>query len=810
FLFKALSIFKATSNLKEEGRCLRQLGRVYWFFSEFEKALKYFEKSLQISREINDLKEEGLCLNSIAVIHYYLGNYESSIIYYKKALKIAREIGDKRNEAECLNNIRYCYTIYGDYIRALEYSEQALNLAQQMKDKFIELRCLISLGELYRYLGYKLKALNYYFRGLKIAQKIGDKAQEKIIWNNIGHIYLNDKEYKKALKYLEKGLEISNQIGDIRTKMALIHNIGYIYWKLNDYSRALKNALYSLKISQNIKDKYMEGKNLNFLGEIFLNIKNYSKSINYFTKAFNIGQKIKHSELLLESLMGIARFYETKGQFYQALEYYKKAIREIENVRAKLLLSEYKYGFLKSKIEVYNNLINLLGIMHSKFPFKGYDRESFYFSEKARARALLDSLQEAKIDLNKSLSSDFKNQIEEINRKISNIMTELENFEIPEEKRKKLLKELDIAEENYERLMRKVKLQNLRYTNIIYPKTLSSSQIQKALSEKNFNKTLILEYMLDKNEIILWAISSINFSMYLIPKEKDFEKLIINYYNLLAEKDTSLNKVQLYGERLFKILLSPVKEELKKYSNLIIIPDGVLYFLPFETLILQTEKEKKYLIKTHNITYSPSSTVLIHLISKQKIKEQKRKYQLLLVGDPVFPTFPLKSASNKLYQPLFGPFERIPYTDDEIFGISRYFPKRKKVILEENSFTEEMLKSLDLRKFKIIHFATHTLIDEIIPWRSAIIFSLDNNPKEDGFLQLREVYNLKLNADLVVLSGCKTNLGKYIAGEGLVSLTRGFLYAGSSSVMGSLWEVGDLSTAYFMKLFYFYLKKGRR
>ncbi len=289
--------------------------------------------------------------------------------------------------------------------------------------------------------------------------------------------------------------------------------------------------------------------------------------------------------------------------------------------------------------------------------------------------------------------------------------------------------------------------------------------------------------------------------------------MIINYYNLLREKDSPFSKIQLYNKKIFKILIKPINNELKKYSNLIIIPDGVLYFFPFETLIIKNGREKNYLIESYNVSYSPSSAILMQLINRENIKireKNKRKYQLLIAGNPVFPALLSGYAINKLYKPLFGPFEKIPYSEDEIYGISHYFPEKKRVILEKNSFKEEIIKNLDLKEFRIIHFATHTLIDEVIPWRSAIIFTLDDDPKEDGFLQLREIYNLKLNSDLVVLSGCKTNLGKYIEGEGLVSLARGFLYAGSSSVTGSLWEVGDFSTAYLMKLFYFYLKKGER
>ncbi|MFQ6084023.1 MAG: tetratricopeptide repeat protein [Candidatus Aminicenantia bacterium] len=813
-------------NLREKN--IRTVGNVYWSLGNYPKALEYYKQALILAQEIKDKAEEGKCLVAIAVIYWHLGNYSKSFEYYNHGLTVSKEMEDKRNEGLILRNIGLIYSSQGDYLKALEYYEQSLDIARESKYKWLQISCLNSIGIFYSRLGDYEKALKNYYKGLEIARGIRDKRDEAIYLDNIGYIYRKKNDYNKALAYYQSGLRISQGIGDKRGVGYFFRNIGSIYFESRDYNKALKYYNQSLNIAEQIGDEELKGRNSIQIGDIFLKLNNYSQSLTYYNQALKKGFKIGAPEIIWHANFGLASVYEKQGKPFQAIGYYKKAITEVENIRAQLQLSEYKSGFLKDKIEIYASLISLLVKMHNQDPLRGYNKESFYFAERAKARAFLDSLQEAKIDITDFLSTELRKEQIQINKKISLLLTELQKSNLSEENRRELFKELEDSEDEYQSLIRKIRKKNPQYAHLVYPEPYRFEEVQYFLLNKIKND-LILEYFLGEDKSFLWIITKKKFFVHQLPGREKLEEMVIEFRNLIVQPDSSLSRIELLGRKLYQILVEPAEEELKNKNNLIIIPDGILYYLPFETLIQETGSRKqeagkekfqiqnsksqrklkfRFLVEDYNISYASSATSLAYIINSMRTRARKPRYQLLAFGDPIYPTSPKKLVSAQIYENWYSQFKRLPFTKEEVSGVGLYFPEKSKKIFEQNLAKEEILKGLNLDDFKIIHFATHSLIDEEFPSRSAVILTLDNDPTEDGFLQLREIYNLKLNADLVVLSACQTSLGKFIRGEGIVGLTRGFIYAGAPSIISSLWNVGDRSTADLMKLFYFYLKRG--
>jgi CHAT domain-containing protein len=233
--------------------------------------------------------------------------------------------------------------------------------------------------------------------------------------------------------------------------------------------------------------------------------------------------------------------------------------------------------------------------------------------------------------------------------------------------------------------------------------------------------------------------------------------------------------------------------------------------LPFETLIAK-ENSTHWLIKEHRIAYAPSISSLNELIKRKKANGTKRRMELLAFGDPFFGSLETEENGDDILQDFFSTstynLYRLEYSNTEIEKISGHFKKKKREIFQRLDASEEQLKSQSLDDYKIIHFATHSLVDNKKPARSSIVLSLDNDEREDGFLQMREIYDLKLNSDLVTLSACQTGLGQYIRGEGIEGINRAFFYAGSSSVLMSLWAVNDQATYQLMERFYTHLKSS--
>jgi len=291
----------------------------------------------------------------------------------------------------------------------------------------------------------------------------------------------------------------------------------------------------------------------------------------------------------------------------------------------------------------------------------------------------------------------------------------------------------------------------------------------------------------------------------------------------MTSPPTRRNAFNLYGAqaaRLYQSLLGPVEKMLNDYKHIVIVPDGILHYLPFEALVTRWEAGgPRFLIFDHLVTYASSASAL-GLLQAAQAAPCQREPRLLTYADPVFASHhrgtksakgenPLLDVTRSLYATHGMSFDPLPYTRVEAQSIAARFPKKAARLFLGREATESSLKHERLEEFSQLHFATHGLIDEEVPARSGVVFSLVGDDAEDGILQMNEIFNLDLNADLVVLSACQSGLGKLVRGEGMIGLTRAFMYAGASSVVVSLWNVRDSSTAEFMKSFYRHLRAGK-
>jgi CHAT domain-containing protein len=267
------------------------------------------------------------------------------------------------------------------------------------------------------------------------------------------------------------------------------------------------------------------------------------------------------------------------------------------------------------------------------------------------------------------------------------------------------------------------------------------------------------------------------------------------------------------SKRLFKELLFPLRnEKYKCIENLIIIPDGHLFYLPFETLTMESD----FLISKYNISYAPSVSSFVYLYNRKV--ELKEKKKILAFGNPIYSMkksreYRKSKSEAELLREFFldkgFSFSPLPFSEREIREIMNFFHKQEIDVFLGSEAKEEVKKQSFLADYRVIHFACHGFVDERIPSRSALVLTLDNDSTEDGFLQVREIYSLRLNTDMVVLSACQTGKGKLEHGEGVVGLPRVFFYAGARSVVTSLWNINDESTAEFMKYYYGFLSEGK-
>jgi CHAT domain-containing protein len=342
------------------------------------------------------------------------------------------------------------------------------------------------------------------------------------------------------------------------------------------------------------------------------------------------------------------------------------------------------------------------------------------------------------------------------------------------------------------------------------------STIEKIQSQLLNPKTALLEYFLGDLESYAFLITQNDFRLKNLPPRIEIESSLKAYLKLIASIPSEKNQCRFAAKRIYGELVYPFEDELISMEQLIIVPDGILNYLPFETLIENHEDKRSnsgFLIENYKISYAPSSSALSYLIGRPS--ENKRSKRLLALGNPVYSSGPHrrsgKSAEQALREVYLNSgfdFSPLPYSRSEILEICRYFDKTEVDCYLDEKAKEEVVKTVPLDDYQIVHFACHGFHDEEIPSRAALVLTLDDNVEEDGFLQGREIYGLRLNADLVVLSACQTGKGRLENSEGVLGLPRVFFNAGARSVVSSLWKVNDKSTSALMRHFYRYLSDG--
>jgi len=835
---KALEMSKTLNDKNVEVLCHRNIGSVYHFMGDYEQALENFQKALPIIDEIDNKNIKALVFWSMGGSSYALADFSTSLEYSRKAYQLSLKLNDDWSQEKYLNLMGLACWKLGQYALALDYFEKALSIAKTLDDKNGQSYALGNLAIIYDELGEYTKGLEKYDQALQIAINIGNKSEKGRLLGNIGVTYHKLKNYDSAKKYYFQAMEIEKEIGNRFDEATFVGNLGNLYYEIGEFTKADEYLNQALNIAVEIKKVNIEGDQLVKLGELNYLKKDFDKSLDFYEKGLKIGNRIKDPQLIWETSAGLATVYEAQGQLQKSFQYYQFAIDEIDKVRSSLQTEEFKAGFLENKTHVYENVINLLTKLHQTNPQKDYVSKAFYYSEKARARAFLDLLAESRSNIKSGIDPKLKRKEREIFKQISGIQTQLRDANLAEKKWEELTDELKKAENGHEFLKREIRRTNNKYANLIYPQPFNLAQVQQTLLDK---KSALLEFFMGEKNSFVLVVTRENSLLHKLPGHNEIEKNVREYLKTISKPVSLSNPLAKHlslGFQLYSKLFEKLSDALKDKSHLIVIPDGILYHLPFESLICQKATNRnvvKYLLHDYIISYAPSSSILCYLKNEKRNINKNRK-QLLAFGDPYFEKTNVIAAvrgeepekmfddtsstiaefvdeeisTRGLYEQRGFTFKRLPYSGTEVTEISSSFPDAEKVIYLGERASEEAVKKENLSNYKYIHFATHGIIDQKIASRSGIVLTLDENPDEDGFLQMNEILNLKLDADLVTLSACQTGLGRLRKGEGIVGLTRAFMYAGTPSVVVSLWNINDRSTANFMKDFYSFLKEGSR
>lgn len=843
FFSQALAIRREVKDRAGEGITLNNLGQVYRLRGPFDKAIEYYEQALVISREIKDRAGEASILAGLGVAFGPLGSFEKAIEYYEQAMVISREIKDRRGEGASLNGMGNSYYSLSRFEKAIEYYEQGLAIRRETKDWASVVSSLSNLGNTYNSLGRHERAIEYLEQALVISREIKHRRFEAISLNNLGDAHRLLSHYEKAIECYEQSQAAFREIGDQVNVGHGLANLGDAYLSQGRYEKAIENYKQALAISRERKNRATEGYILNGLGDAYARARLDERAIECFDQALALSREVKDQANVATALRGLAEVERNRGNSDQARAYIAESLRISEALRSDLVRSESRASFLASVQNSYELYIDLLMRQHRNEPTQGFDTLAVEVSERQRARGLLDLLVEARADVRQGVDASLLERERLLSRQLNDKAQRLTQTNTPEQSAV-LKQEISQLETEYEQAQAAIRKNSPHYAALAQPQPLKLNEIQQQLD----TGTLLLEYSLGKERSYLWAITKDSLASYELPKEEQIQQSARQVYDLLTARDTKtpvergtrpvVDETQLHiaAQTLSQTLLGPVAATLGD-KRLVIVADGVLQYIPFAMLpepisgkANRRQGEQAVgayvpLIAGHEIVNLQSVSTVAVLRTELAARRPASK-EVAVLADPVFSTndprvktgtavsssLPPQMRGNAAEQETLnltlrdfrGQLERLFYSRDEAEAIYAAAPAGSGFKALDFQATRTVATSAYLSQYRIVHFATHGLLNSDHPYLSGLVLSLVNEKGEqqDGFLRLHEIYNLHLNADLVVLSACQTALGKEIKGEGLIGLTRGFMYAGAPRVVASLWKVDDVATAELMKRFY--------
>jgi CHAT domain-containing protein len=810
---QTLPHFRTVRDRVGEGSTLSFLGGMSDVLGDPQKALWYYNQALLAARESNNQSIQASVLNSTGKIYNDLNDWQRAIDYYGQALALFREIGNQRLEAITLHNIGVAYSGLGEMDRALDFLQRALPLRRTVGDKAGEADTLTSIGYVYNVLGRSSEALEFYKQAMPLRLAVGDRRAEGITLDHIGIAYSSMGEPARALDYHQQALERHRAAGSVRTEAVSLANIGHVYDQLGQPQKA----------------------------------------VEFYTQAHSLFTSVGDRQNQAKALEGSARAEIHLGNLQQAKQLIEEAIKLIEAVRSTAGAQLLRASYFASQQSAYELHVDLLMRLHRANPAQGYDAEALRASERRRARSLLEMLNEAHVDFRQGVKTELVARERDIAQSLNAKAQRLIQLTAQKGNREEIAtlnKEVSTLEDEYQQLQAEIRKASPGYAALTQPQPLGLREIQAELDPN----TLLLEYSLGNDRSYLWAISRDSCKTYELPKREEIQRVATLVYDSMtarsvvksletpAQRQTRIEQADLQFQKaaieLSQMVLSPVAAELRT-NRLVVVADGALQYVPFAALpvVSGQRAQGRPLILNHEVISLPSASTLA--VQRRSLDNRKPAPKAVaVIADPVFSTSDsrFKTDARVVHVKESGPgisvtndttriiehladsttgqlvIPRLPFTREEAEQILAVAPRGSNLKALDFRANRAAATNGELSRYRYVHFATHGYLDSTRADLSAIVLSLvdEEGKPQDGFLRTHDIYNLNFPAELVVLSACETGLGKDVKGEGLVGLTRGFMFAGARRVVVSLWNVNDKATASLMQRLYIGMLKGNK
>jgi CHAT domain-containing protein/lipoprotein NlpI len=758
-------------------------------------------------------------------------SYEQAIAKYLAAVSIGRRLNDKPMEAATLYEAGWLYGDIGQYQNALDCYSQALTLYKALGNHKSIANTLNNTAWIYGDLGENQTALDLYLQAAEAKKKIGET--DAVAISNIASSYAHLGQYQRALDMHLQVLALRQGPADKAGRAITLSNIGNSYYHLGDVNRALDFYSQSLELMRQDTKKYYTAAVLNHMGVAYRSLGEYDKALSYFNEALELRNVAGDHRGIATTLADIARLERDRGNLLEARKRIEAALAQVEIVRSKVSSSLLRSSFFAS-VQQYRELyIDLLMRLQKEKQEEQLERVAFNASETGRARSLLQLLAEAGTNIHHGIDPSLLEQkralAETIDAKAQQ-QTQLLGGKHTEEEAESVRRELSALTTELEQLEGRIRESSPQFAALVQPLPLKLEEIQQNILDRD---TLLLEYSLGEERSFVWAVTPDSIKAFELPKRAVIEAAARRVYESITARTLNVPKETLEQRRqrlqvadaeyasasaiLSRMILGPIAAELKD-KRLLIVSDGVLQYIAFAGLPDPAASDTRALVVDHEVVLAPSASVVGQL-RQEKANRKPASKMIAVLADPVFSNDDPRVAATRLAHAAASDksattdslrssnvdgLRRLRFSRQEADEIARLAGSDSKLEAVDFAANRKLATSAELGQYRVVHFATHGIVNNSHAELSGIVLSLvdEKGKPQNGYLRLYDLYNLKLSADLVVLSACQTALGKEIRGEGLVGLTRGFMYAGAPRVIASLWQIDDRASAEFMKRFY--------
>jgi CHAT domain-containing protein/tetratricopeptide (TPR) repeat protein len=797
------------------------------------RALAVLERAAGDAAALGEPTLESMALERLGDIHYAMGHLLKTREYWEKAF--AAPPGDAYSQANAFNSLAMIHSQLGDHVRATSEYERALALFRQVGAEVAQAVVLSNLASVSQHLGDPRRARDYLRQSLTLVAG-RDPQAEALALHNLAAAHRALGELDAAFEVQGRALELCRRIPFRPGEAAGLRGLAWAYAARKQPADALKALDQSLEIYRSLGDRRGEGLSLDAIARVHLEDAEPDKARTIYAEALPLARESGDFGLRARVLAGLTRAALDLRRPEDARTYAEEAVSLYEASRPRMLREDLSLSYWALAASAYEGEVEALMALHERSPGAGLDRAALEASERGRGHTLLELLAEADVDVREGVAPELLEREVELRHRIGRAAQARMRLQGKPGGPETAGVEAEIDEllAEHQRLLGTIRETSDRYAALTQPAPITLPQIQELLEEG----TVLVEYDLGPRRSHVWAATRDEVQSYVLPEAAAIEALAREVHEGLTARNTRLASVApaervshlrradaraaAATARLGEILLAPLRPR-PTWRRLVIVADGALHSLPFAALTrpatwpaASPSASDALLVSAYEVTCAPSAAVVAALRRDSRPAPPRSTFVL---ADPVFdrqdPRVRTRSARKAATEGsarlspgdgVFGqsgPLPRLAYTRelaDHVLGQALPGSSRKAVDFEAS---RETALSPQLGEYRTVVFASHGFMDGQRPELSGIALSLVNDKGEaqDGVLRLHDVYNLRLNAELVVLAACETGLGPQIKGEGLIALSRGFLYAGARRVLASLWEVEEEATAELIQRF---------